>query len=84
MINVQVEKQGNENSISVIRRFTKRVQGSGVLRRARANRFYGRSPSQLTKKKKALNSMNRRARRDELIKLGKISDQPIQKRGRRQ
>jgi ribosomal protein S21 len=83
MINVQVEKQGTENSISVIRRFTKRVQGSGILRRARANRFYGRSASQLTKKKKALNGLNRRAKREELIKLGKISDQPAHKRGRR-
>ncbi|MCH8889355.1 hypothetical protein IID26_02955 [Patescibacteria group bacterium] len=83
MINVQVEKQGSENSISTIRRFTKRVQGSGVLRRARKIRFHSRPKSKFTRKKGALKGIRKRAEREELIKLGRIPDRPLRMRRRR-
>ena len=79
MINVQVTKQASENPMSTIRRFTKRVQGSGVLRRARSIKYQQRSLSKFTKKTKALNRIKKRENYETLLKLGKIT----QKKGRR-
>ena len=56
MINTEVIKAGNENSLNLIRRFTKRVQGSGVLPRVRSIRYATRKPSSYVKKKKTLNN----------------------------
>lgn len=83
MINVQVDKNGSENSISLIRRFTKRVQGSGVLPRVRSIRYHARTLSKLLKKKKTLKSIANRAKYQELIKLGKITDKPYRFKRRR-
>jgi ribosomal protein S21 len=72
MINIQVEKNSNENNINLLRRFTKRVQGAGILNRVRGLRYAERTPSPYTKKKRALKTLRRRSEMDELIKLGKI------------
>ena len=83
-VNVQVSKQSSENTMGIIRRFTKRVQGSGVLRRARSVRYVDRNLSKLLRKKKALKSIEKREIREELIKLGKIEERPVRyRRGRR-
>ena len=74
-INVKVEKDSKENSIGLIRRFTKRVRGSGILTRVRGLRYYQRQPSSYVKKKQALKSIVRREKKKELIKLGKITEQ---------
>lgn len=74
MINVQVERNSNENSLSLIRRFTKRVQGSGILPRVRGIRYSSRSVSEGVKRKKALKKISQRAYVAEQIKLGKIVD----------
>ncbi len=78
MINVEVERNHNENTASVIRRFTKRVQGSGIVKRVRGNRYYDRVKSRNVRRKKALNVLGKRARYQELLKLGKIQE-PQQK-----
>ncbi|OHA98133.1 MAG: hypothetical protein A3E32_00645 [Candidatus Zambryskibacteria bacterium RIFCSPHIGHO2_12_FULL_38_37] len=74
-INVKVEKDSKENSIGLIRRFTKRVRGSGILTRVRGLRYYQRQPSSYVKKKQALKSIAKREKKKELIKLGKITEQ---------
>ena len=74
-INVKVEKDSKENSIGLIRRFTKRVRGSGILTRVRGLRYYQRQPSSYVKKKQALKSIAKREKKKELIKLGKIPEQ---------
>ncbi len=71
MLNVAVEKTSNENNTNVIRRFTKRVQESGVLRRVRGIRYKERNKSKYVGKKKALKSLRKREDLAELIKLGK-------------
>jgi len=78
--NVRVEKNPNENTTSLIRRFTKRVQGAGILRRVRGMRYRDREPSTFLVKKRKLTSLKKRAEREELIKLGKISDTPVRRR----
>lgn len=74
MINAEVVKTGNENNLNLIRRFTKKVQGSGVLPRVRSIRYSGRKASEYVKKKRALKVLKRREEIMELIKMGKMTE----------
>ena len=73
-INVEIIRNGTENSIGVIRRFTKKVQGSGILPRVRSIRYNQRELSAYKTKMKTLKSLNRKAEIAELIKLGKMQE----------
>lgn len=72
VINIEVAKGGNENSMSLIRRFTKRAQGSGVVRKAKSLRYFERTPSRNVRKKQTLVGLSRRAQYQEAVKLGKV------------
>ena len=72
--NVEVARGSEENNVSVLRRFTKRVQGAGVLGRVRENRFFERTASPYKRKQQALKRLERRAKFSELTKLGKIKE----------
>ena len=74
MVNIEVVKGANENNLSVLRRFTKRVQASGVLPRVRAKRYSQRSPSRNTRQAKHLVYLKKKEVTAELVKLGKISE----------
>jgi ribosomal protein S21 len=67
---IEVKKQERETTQSLIRRFTKRVQKSGVLRRARDSRFHKRSKSRQMKKRAALRREQLRKEYQKLKKLG--------------
>ena len=41
--NAEVTKNEGESAINLIRRFSKRVQGAGVIPRVRGNRYYTRA-----------------------------------------
>ncbi|MFA6459272.1 MAG: hypothetical protein WCV79_02675 [Candidatus Paceibacterota bacterium] len=71
MINVEVTRNSNENSLGALRRFSRKVQGSGVIPRVRSLRFSGRTQSPYKVKQRALKLLNRRAEMAELVKLGK-------------
>ncbi len=73
-INVEVVKTGTENSMAVLRRFTKRVQGSGILPRVRSLRYKNRNQSVGTRKKMTLKKLARRKEVDLQIKLGKMTE----------
>jgi ribosomal protein S21 len=77
---VEIKKNKNENNLSVIKRFTRRVQESGVLQRVRANRYLEREKSSNVRKAKRLVSLKKREVFDELVKLGKISNIRTKKR----
>jgi ribosomal protein S21 len=83
MINVEVEKNMNESTANLLRRFTKRVRGSGILQRVRSIRYHKRPKSKFVQKKGALKMLERKSKYEELIKLGKITEQPKQTRFRR-
>ena len=72
MINIEVEKNNNENNLSLLRRFTKRVQGSGILPRVRSIRYKTRKLSAYKTKMKTLKVIKRRKEVEKLIKLGKM------------
>lgn len=78
--NVAVEKKNNENSMSLLRRFTRRVQGSGVLPRVRGIRYSDRNRSSYVQKKQKLASIEKKKEIEKLIKLGRIQERT---RGRR-
>ncbi len=74
MIQVEVTKNNNETTSSVIRRFTKRVQESGIIKRAKSLRYSERTKSGYVKKKKALKRLAKRSETERLRRLGKIED----------
>lgn len=72
MINVNIEKNATESAASVLRRFTKKVQESGVLNRVRSIKYSNRNLSYYKKKKAALEKLRRGKERENLLKLGKL------------
>lgn len=78
-INVQVEKNQNESSANVIRRFTKRMQNAGIVRRMRDNRYYSRTKSQNVRKEARLKKLAKKEAYERDYKMGKV----IERRGRR-
>lgn len=74
MINAEVVKTGSENNLNLIRRFTKKVQGSGVLPRVRGIRYASRKQSEYVKKKKTLKTLKKREEIAEMIKMGKMTE----------
>lgn len=71
-INIEIKKNTNENNASVLRRFTRRMQESGIVQRVKGNRYSERPKSKLAQKKSALKRLNRRAELEVLQKLGKV------------
>ena len=76
-INVEVTNNGKENALSLLRRFTKKVQKSGVLPRVRSIRYSQRATSEYVKKKRTLKYIRQKATTAELIKLGKMPEIPV-------
>ncbi len=74
-INVQVEKNNNESSANVIRRFTKRVQGAGIVPKVRAGRYYERVKSGNVQRMAKLKKLAKKVTYEKLLKLGKIPEQ---------
>lgn len=70
--NVEVAKNANENNASLIRRFTRRIQGSGILPRLRSSRYHERDMSKYKKKAAALKRLAKKAEVEHLKKLGKM------------
>ena len=69
---IQVKKNPNENNSSVLRRFSRRIQESGIIRKVKGTRYNVRKESKLKVKKSALKRMGRRKEIEKLRKLGKM------------
>ncbi len=80
MINVDINRNPGENSISLLRRFTKKVQSSGVIPRMRSIRFSTRIQSPYKIKQRTLKNLARRAEMAKLIKIGKAPLETKKKR----
>ncbi len=70
----EVKKQGAESPAALIRRFTKRVQGTQALAKVREERYFERKMSKLKSKRRALVSLEKRKSYEHLRKLGKLAD----------
>jgi ribosomal protein S21 len=73
-INVQVDKNNNESSANVIRRFTKRVQGAGIIPKVRNGRYQSRTKSRNVQRTAKLKKLAKKEKYDDLLKLGKIQE----------
>ena len=73
-VNIEIEKNSNESNASMLRRFTKKVQGSGVLPRVRSLRYAKRDLSHYKTKVQRLTSISKKAEIEELIRMGKMAD----------
>lgn len=71
-VNVEVKKNSNENALSLIRRFQKRVQESGILPRVRGIRYSERPLSDLKVKKGKLKKLASLAKYEHDKRMGKV------------
>jgi len=73
-MSLEVKKENRETSQSLLRRFSKAVQKSGILIQARKGRFKRRKKSEKTKKMSALRREEKRKEFEKLKKLGKLKE----------
>lgn len=69
---LEVKKKEKEPTQSLVRRFARRVQQSGILLRARKIRFRERNKSRQMKKRAALRREELRKEYEKKIKLGEL------------
>lgn len=74
---IEVRKKEKETAESLIRRFSRRIQQSGVLVRARRTRFRADEKSKREKRQEALYKVKIRKEIDKLKKLGKFDDEAL-------
>ncbi|MCK4473995.1 30S ribosomal protein S21 [Candidatus Parcubacteria bacterium] len=67
---LEVKKENRETSQSLIRRFSRSIQRSGILLRARAVRFRKKDKSKQMKKRTALRKEELKKEYEKLKKLG--------------
>jgi len=78
-INIQVEKNANESTSNLIRRFTKRLQNAGIVPKVRNGRYYERLKSSNSDRKAKLRRLKKKETYDELVKLGKVAERPVRR-----
>ncbi len=71
---IEVKKKENESIGSLLRRFSKKVQQSGLLLQARNSRFFEKEKSRVERRKSALRRNRVSMEREQLKKLGKLED----------
>ncbi len=69
---IDIRKKENESASSMMFRFTKKVQQSGILREAKRRRFHARKESKLKRKLSALHSDMKKKEMAKQKKLGLI------------
>ena len=69
---VEVRRKEGESTESMVRRFTRKVQQSGVLIRARKNRYRQKIKSKNVQRTNALKRAEMREEREELRRMGKL------------
>lgn len=74
MINAEIQKSGTENALATIRKFTRRVQGTGIIKQVRAIRYRSRLRSKAVTKKSALKMLARKAHFRQMVKEGKVAE----------
>jgi len=79
---IEVRRGKSESAASLIRRFSRRAQGLGLVREMRDRRYFDRALSKNVEHKRAMISKARRENYNELVKLGKI-DPAARTKGRR-
>ena len=69
---VEIRKKEGETQGAFLRRFTRSIQRSGILIRARGNQFHEGDPTKRQVKERALRKIAAVKEHDRLEKLGKL------------
>lgn len=77
---VEVKRKDNESFESLLRRFNRKIQQSGVLIRARRTRFFEPNRSRNLLREDAARRAVNREKREELKRMGKLPVRPTFKR----
>jgi len=77
---IEVKKNANENNMNLVRRFTRKVQESGIIQKVKSKRYNKRAESKVKTKLAALKKIARQKNQDKLFKLGKAT-KVLKKRG---
>lgn len=70
---VEVKKNQGESNTSLLRRFSRRVQESGIIFKVKRGRYSERKKTSLAQKNSALRRLAKRKENERLRKLGKIA-----------
>ena len=70
---IEVKKNANENNMSLVRRFTRKVQESGIIQKVKGKRYNKRAESKVKVKLSALKRIANKKNQEKLFKLGKIN-----------
>ena len=76
MINIEVAREAAESTGSAMRRFSKKMNASGIVKHIKSLKSRARPLSTYKKKVAALKRLKRTADYERLKKLGKIKVQP--------
>lgn len=74
---IHIKRKEKETTESLIRRFSRRVQQSGVLRQVRKLRYRTLEKSKLARRDEALYKVKIRKEIDKLKKLGKFDEDAL-------
>ncbi|MEK7125337.1 MAG: hypothetical protein AAB880_00270 [Patescibacteria group bacterium] len=81
---ITLKKRDNETNERLIRRFSRRIQTSGLLLRAKKRQRFERAKNKNQQRKDALRRMVRRTKNDYLRKVGLLDEEAMREnRGRR-
>lgn len=70
-VTVQVNKNNNESNMNLIRRFSRKVQETGMIQKVKGKRYNQRELSKLAVKRGTLKYIAKRKIKEKLYKLGK-------------
>lgn len=76
---VEVRKKEGESNESLLRRFTKQVQQSRILLRAKRGRFYEPPKNKREIREQAQRRQTIKVRKDFLRKIGKLDETKVKK-----
>jgi len=74
---IEVKKRDRESPEGLIRRFSKRVQQSRVLMKARRSRFWTKDKSKTKRREEALYKVRIRKEIEKLKKFGRFDDESL-------
>ena len=70
---IEVKKNTNENNMNLVRRFSRKVQESGIIQKVKSKRYSERAESKVKIKSATLKRIARRKAQQKLFKLGKAT-----------
>lgn len=70
--NIELKRNPNENGLSLIRRFSRKMQESGIIPQVKGLRYAVRPISKLAEKNMKVRRLARRVEVEKLKKLGKM------------